>query len=158
MTPIFKRSIPVAATAASLTLAMAMFGAQAQAQTPLPPTNPAVAKGDQMAPRAPGGTSELPGTAPASRSPKSNHVSNSATPPASNTKGMTKEERKAARADRQAAATNGGTTTPAENNVSNIARTADPKVMAKARADRKAERDAKRMAKPEMSNPAMAKP
>ena len=146
MTSIFKRSIPVAAT---LALAM-MFGAQAQAQTPLSPTSPAVTKGDQLAPPAPGGTSTMPSTAPAARMPETNNVSNTATPPTTKAKRMTMEERNASRANREAKATNGGTTSPNANNVSNSAMTADPKAMnqnmpSKTRAERKAERDAKRM-------------
>ena len=145
MTSIFKRSIPAAAT---LALAM-MFGAQAQAQTPLSPTAPGVAKGDQLAPPAPGGTSTNP-TPPAVRMPESNNVSNTATPPTTKAKRMTMEERNASRANREAKATNGGTTSPAANNVSNTARTSAPKAMNnnmsnKTRAERKAERDAKRM-------------
>lgn len=154
MTSTFKRSIPAAAT---LALAM-MFGAQAQAQTqtqtPLPPTAPAVVKGDQMAPPAPGGMSTQSGTAPAARMPESNNVSNTATPPTTKAKPMTMEERNASRATRESAATNGGTTSPEANNVSNGAMTADPKAMnkgmssktrAERKAERKAERDAKRM-------------
>ena len=63
---------------------------------------------------------------------------------------MTMEERNASRANREDKATNGGTTSPNANNVSNSAMTADPKAMnknmpSKTRAERKAERDAKRM-------------
>lgn len=154
MTSTFKRSIPAVAT---LALAM-MFGAQAQAQTPapLPATSPAIVKGDQMAPPAPGGTSAMP--APTARMPQNNNVSNTATPPVTKAKRMTMEERNESRMKREMAATNGGTTSPEANNVSNSAMTADPKAMAKARAERKAERDAKRMAKSGAADPAMVKP
>ena len=153
MTSTLKRSIPAAAT---LALAM-MFGAQAQAQTatPLPANSPAVTKGDEMAPPAPGGTSTMP--APVVRTPQSNNVSNTATPPVTKAKRMTTEERNESRMRRETAATNGGATSPAANNVSDGAMTADPKAMAQSQAARKAERDAKRMVKPATAEP-MAKP
>ena len=159
MTSTFKRAIPAAAT---LALAM-MFGAQAQAQTPapLPATSPAVVKGDQMAPPAPGGTNAM--AAPAAGMPKNNNVSNTATPPVTKAKRMTMEERNESRMKREMAATNGGTTSPAANNVTNGAMTADPQAMGKSmsgktRAERKAERDAKRMEKASMDKSSMAAP
>lgn len=154
MTSPLKRSMPAAAT---LALAM-MFGAQAQAQTqtPLPPTAPAVVKGDQMAPPAPGGTSTQ--AAPAVRMPQNNNVSNTATPPVSKAKPMTMQERNESRMKREMAATNGGTTSPEANNVSNGATSVAPAATGKTRAERKAERDAKRMAKSGAADPAMVKP
>ena len=159
MTSTFKRSIPAAATMA---LAL-MFGAQAQAQTPLPPTSPAVVKGDQLATPAPAGTSTEPAMAPAARMPQRNSVSNTATPPTTKAKRMTMEERNESRMNREMAATNGGTTSPAANNVNNGAMPADPQAMGKTmsgktRAERKAERDAKRMEKSSMTKPDMASP
>ncbi|MBC7548777.1 MAG: hypothetical protein H7224_09100 [Polaromonas sp.] len=153
MTPVFKSSIPAAAT---LALAL-MFGAQAQAQTPMQPAAQATSKGDQMAPPAPGGTSDMSGTAPATRMPQANNVTNGATTPVTKAKKMTMEERNESRTKREDAATNGGTTSPAANNITNGAMTADPQAMAKKRAERKAERDAKRMAKSGMAKPEMDK-
>ena len=155
MTSTFKRSIPAAAT---LALAM-MLGAQAQAQTPapLPATAPAIVKGDQLAPPAPGGgMGTESGTSPAARMPQSNSVSNTATPPVTKAKPMTMEERNESRMKREMAATNGGTTSPEANNVSNSGTTAAPQAMSKTRAERKAAREAKRMAKSGMAKPAMA--